>query len=86
VGKEDLPKKPWPRERCSIIARAAIKQAKKEGKKPLCESCDVEKCTLCSATGHVICTKRKDVGWIPVPFTVAACGLYTEKEKIPAYA
>jgi len=63
-----------------------MKKAKKEGKKPLCESCDVEKCTMCSATGHVICTKRKDMGWIPVPFNIAACGLYTEKEKIPAHA
>jgi len=86
VGKEDLPKKPWPRERCAIIARAAIKQAKKEGKSPLCESCAVEKCTVCPATGHVICSKRKYLGWIPVPFNVVACGLYTEKESAPAHA
>ena len=81
VGKEDLPKKPLPRERCSIIARAAIKQAKKEGKEPLCASCEVQKFTMCPATGHAICSKRKDIGWVPVPFTTAGCGLYLPKEK-----
>ena len=86
MGKEELPKKPWPRERCSIIARAAIKQAKKEGKKPLCESCEVQKFTMCPATGHAICSKRKDMGWIQVPFTAASCGLYTQKEEAVAHA
>jgi len=85
VGKEDLPKKPLSRERCSIIARAAIKQAKKEGKKPLCESCEVQKFTMCPATGHMICSKRKDTGWIPVPFTTPACGLYIKKETASAH-
>ena len=86
MGKEDLPKKPWPREQCSIVARATIKQAKKEGKQPLCESCGAHKFTICPATGHAICSRRKEMGWIPVPFTTVGCGLYTAKETAPAHA
>ena len=86
MGKEDLPKKPLARAPVCIEARAQIKKAKKEGKKPLCESCEVQKFTTCPATGHAICSKRKDMGWIPVPFTAAACGLYTQKEEAAVHA
>ncbi len=63
-----------------------MKKAKKEGKSVLCASCKVHKYTVCPATGHAICSKRKDMGWIPAPFTIAACGLYTQKEEAAAHA
>lgn len=77
--KEAGPKKPLAAELCSIRARANLKHAEKEGKKPLCAGCLVKKFTLCRATGHVICSHRKGTGWTPVPFELAQCGLFIEQ-------
>jgi hypothetical protein len=81
VGK-GYPAKPLPRELASITAVARAKKAKKEGVPPLCGSCSVKKHTICPNTGHVICSKRKDTGWVPIPFTAAACGLFISAEVI----
>ena len=86
MKKEDLSNKPLARAPICAEARAKMKKAKKEGKPLLCDSCQVEEYVVCPATGHAICTKRKEFGWMPAPFTIAACGLYTQKEEAAAHA
>ena len=86
MNKEDLSNKPLARAPICAAARATMKKAKKEGKSVLCDSCQVDEYVVCPATGHVICTKRKDFGWMPAPFGAAACGLYVRKEKETADA
>jgi hypothetical protein len=72
-------KKPLANELCSIRARANLKAAEQKGEHALCDSCEVKKYAICRATGHAICSKRKDIGWIPVPFSNDECGLYIAK-------
>jgi hypothetical protein len=79
VRQPSIPKKPLASEPCSQRARAGIKEAARQGLKPLCESCITKSFTICPATGHVICSNRKHTGWIPVPFSLNGCGLFVDK-------
>jgi len=73
------PKKPLANEPCAIRARERLKEKKRAGVEPLCGQCAVKNYTVCAATGHVLCSKRKDFGWIPVPFGTEGCGLFSER-------
>lgn len=78
-AEKPIPEKPLATEPCAIAARAAIKEARKKKQEPLCGGCDVNNFSICNATGHVLCSRRKAIGWIPVPFNAKGCGLYAAK-------
>jgi hypothetical protein len=62
-----------------------MKAAERDGKVPLCSSCQVKEFVICRENAHVLCHNREHE-WAPVPFVSKDCGLYTKKEEIPATA
>lgn len=80
MGIKDFPKKPLARDLCAIVARKRAKEAKTQGKKPLCESCLVKCFVVCPENGHACCDKRVETGWVPTPYGPEDCGLFTDKK------